>query len=91
MTGGGDPSARPLTDPTGSTALPHAARAGREAAFAAGRNPRAGEAGPEILIVAGEASGDLHGARLLSEIRRMAPGVRAFGLGRDELQAAGLS
>jgi lipid-A-disaccharide synthase len=47
-------------------------------------NPR------ELLVVAGEASGDLHGARLLSELRRRLPGLSAFGLGGDEMQAAGL-
>ncbi len=46
--------------------------------------------GPQILIVAGEASGDLHGARLLSELHRRLPGLTAFGLGGDELRAAGL-
>ncbi|MEM1206823.1 MAG: lipid-A-disaccharide synthase [Acidobacteriota bacterium] len=43
----------------------------------------------ELLIVAGEASGDLHGARLLSELRHLVGDVRAFGLGGDELEAAG--
>ena len=46
--------------------------------------------GPELLMVAGEASGDLHGARLLSELRRLVPAVRAWGMGGDELAAAGL-
>jgi lipid-A-disaccharide synthase len=45
---------------------------------------------PELLIVAGEASGDLHGARLISELRRRVPDVAAFGLGGDEMRAAGL-
>ncbi len=44
----------------------------------------------DLLIVAGEASGDLHGARLLAELVKRAPEVRAFGLGGDELAAAGL-
>jgi lipid-A-disaccharide synthase len=44
----------------------------------------------ELLVVAGEASGDLHGARLVSELRRLVPGLVTFGLGGDELQAAGL-
>ncbi len=44
----------------------------------------------QILVVAGEASGDLHGARLLSELRRLVPGLAAFGLGGDEMRAAGL-
>jgi lipid-A-disaccharide synthase len=46
--------------------------------------------GEELLVVAGEASGDLHGARLLAELRRLVPGLRAFGLGGAELRAAGL-
>lgn len=46
--------------------------------------------GPEVLLVAGEASGDLHGARLLSELRRLVPEVRAWGMGGEELAAAGL-
>lgn len=41
-------------------------------------------------MVAGEASGDLHGARLLAELRRLVPAVSAFGLGGAELRAAGL-
>jgi len=44
----------------------------------------------DILFVAGEASGDLHGARLLSALRELEPEVRPFGLGGDELRAAGL-
>lgn len=44
----------------------------------------------ELLVVAGEASGDLHGARLVSELRRLVPGLKTFGLGGDELRAAGL-
>lgn len=44
----------------------------------------------ELLVVAGEASGDLHGARLVEELHRLVPGVKTFGLGGDELQAAGL-
>ncbi len=44
----------------------------------------------DLLIVAGEASGDLHGARMLAELTKLKPEVRAFGLGGDELAAAGL-
>ncbi len=43
-----------------------------------------------LLVVAGEASGDLHGARLITELRRLDPGLRTFGLGGDQMQAAGL-
>jgi lipid-A-disaccharide synthase len=41
-------------------------------------------------VVAGEASGDLHGARLLTELRRLVPALGAFGMGGGELRAAGL-
>jgi lipid-A-disaccharide synthase len=44
----------------------------------------------ELLVVAGEASGDLHGARLISELRRRVPDVKTFGLGGDEMRQAGL-
>ncbi|HEY2294316.1 MAG TPA: lipid-A-disaccharide synthase [Thermoanaerobaculia bacterium] len=44
----------------------------------------------ELLVVAGEASGDLHGARLISELRRRLPDVKTFGLGGDEMRQAGL-
>jgi lipid-A-disaccharide synthase len=44
----------------------------------------------EILLVAGEASGDLHAARMLTALRRMAPDLEAFGLGGKELELAGM-
>jgi lipid-A-disaccharide synthase len=44
----------------------------------------------EILIVAGEASADLHAARVLEELTRLRPEVRAFGVGGPRLRAAGL-
>lgn len=44
----------------------------------------------EILIVAGEASADLHAARALAELRRLRPGLRAFGVGGPALREAGL-
>lgn len=52
------------------------------------------DSGPEstadaILIVAGEASGDLHAGRLLSAMSARRPELAAFGLGGEELEAAG--
>jgi lipid-A-disaccharide synthase len=44
----------------------------------------------QVLIVAGEASADLHAARALEELRRLRPGVRAFGVGGRRLREAGL-
>lgn len=43
-----------------------------------------------LLMVAGEASGDMHSARLLSEIRDLQPDICAFGMGGAELREAGL-
>jgi lipid-A-disaccharide synthase len=44
----------------------------------------------EILIVAGEASADLHASRALEELKTLRPGLRAFGVGGVRLRAAGL-
>jgi lipid-A-disaccharide synthase len=43
-----------------------------------------------ILLVAGEASGDLHAANLLVALRRLEPGLEAFGVGGERLDDAGL-
>jgi lipid-A-disaccharide synthase len=45
---------------------------------------------PDLLIVAGEVSGDIHAGNLLAELRRLRPGVGAFGVGGERLVAAGL-
>jgi len=52
--------------------------------------PVADSSAPRLLVVAGEASGDLHGARLLQELRPMVGDLEAFGLGGEHLEAAGL-
>jgi lipid-A-disaccharide synthase len=44
----------------------------------------------DILVAAGEASGDQHAAGLVGELRRLRPELRFFGLGGAHLQAAGL-
>lgn len=43
-----------------------------------------------LLISAGEASGDLHGARLLRALKLLQPGITAFGMGGARLEAEGL-
>lgn len=43
-----------------------------------------------LLMVAGEASGDMHAARLASEMHRLRPDLRVFGMGGEELRAAGM-
>jgi lipid-A-disaccharide synthase len=45
---------------------------------------------PRILLVAGEASGDLHGADLLAALRAHVPAVEVFGIGGDRLREAGM-
>ena len=44
----------------------------------------------ELLVVAGEASGDLHASDVLRELRRRAPGLHAFGMGGERLAGVGL-
>jgi len=43
-----------------------------------------------ILIIAGEASGDLHGASVVRELKRQAPRAEIFGVGGDGMAAAGM-
>lgn len=43
----------------------------------------------EILIVAGEASGDLHASRLIRELQALRPELRFYGLGSDEMRKEG--
>ncbi len=50
--------------------------------------PPAGE-GIDLLIIAGEHSGDQHAATLVRDLRRARPGVRIAALGGPELKAAG--
>lgn len=44
----------------------------------------------KILIIAGEASGDLHGANLVNELRRKAPSLTYFGVGSKRMRDAGV-
>ncbi len=43
-----------------------------------------------VLIIAGEASGDLHGAGVVRELKRQAPRAEVFGVGGDGMAAAGM-
>lgn len=43
-----------------------------------------------IIIVAGEASGDLHAANLVNEIKLLNPQIRFSGLGGQKMKAAGV-
>jgi lipid-A-disaccharide synthase len=51
--------------------------------------PRSSSSPPKILIVAGEASGDEHAARLVAAIKEGAPRAQFFGIGGEALAAQG--
>lgn len=44
---------------------------------------------PRILIVTGEASGDLHGAHLVKELKELSPSLQVIGIGGASMRAAG--
>jgi len=46
---------------------------------------------PKILLVTGEASGDLHGANLARALRQLHPGVELIGVGGQKMLEAGVS
>ncbi len=43
-----------------------------------------------ILMIAGEASGDLHGASLIRELKKLDSSLKIFGIGGDKMQAEGM-
>ena len=43
-----------------------------------------------ILIIAGEVSGDLHGASLIRELKKLDSSLKIFGVGGDKMQAEGM-
>jgi lipid-A-disaccharide synthase len=44
----------------------------------------------QIMIVAGEASGDLHGANLVTAMQSLNPNFRFYGIGGNRLKKAGV-
>lgn len=46
---------------------------------------------PNILVVAGETSGDLHGSLLVRELARLNPKIEFFGIGGDRMERAGVA
>ncbi|MGK9476575.1 lipid-A-disaccharide synthase [Melioribacter sp. OK-6-Me] len=44
----------------------------------------------KIMIIAGEASGDLHGAELIKQIKKIDPTIEFYGIGGDRMISAGL-
>ena len=47
-------------------------------------------AGLSIMIVTGEASGDLHGANLAKALKKLRPDIRLVGVGGQHMRAAGV-
>lgn len=43
-----------------------------------------------VMIVAGEASGDLHGSGVVRELRALSPAIEIFGIGGEKMKAAGM-
>jgi lipid-A-disaccharide synthase len=46
---------------------------------------------PRVMLVAGEASGDLHAAGLVAALRRREPGIEIWGVGGRESRASGMN
>ena len=44
----------------------------------------------DLMVVAGEVSGDIHAGNMLAELRQTNPDIRAFGVGGERLAEAGL-
>jgi lipid-A-disaccharide synthase len=42
------------------------------------------------MIIAGEISGDLHGASLIKKLKKLDPEINIFGIGGDKMQEAGM-
>lgn len=49
-----------------------------------------GPAAPEVMLVAGETSGDLHAASLVKALRALCPDVRCYGMGAGNMRTAGV-
>ena len=45
---------------------------------------------PKIMIISGEASGDLHGGKLIKALHELAPDLEIFGVGGDDMKKAGM-
>ena len=43
-----------------------------------------------VMIIAGEASGDLHAGKIVQHIRQRAPEIQFFGIGGQDMRAAGV-
>ena len=44
----------------------------------------------KLMIIAGEVSGDLHGASLISELKNRNKNISVYGIGGDKMKDAGM-
>ncbi len=44
-----------------------------------------------IVVIVGEASGDAHAARMIVELKQLAPNIKVSGIGGDNMRAAGVN
>ena len=45
---------------------------------------------PHVMLLAGEASGDAHGAEVVHELKKLHPDIRISGMGSSEFRRAGV-
>lgn len=45
----------------------------------------------KVMIIAGEASGDLHGSGVVRELKKAKPGIEVFGVGGEKMKQAGMN
>ncbi len=48
------------------------------------------DAKPKIMMVAGEASADIYGARVIEQLKKLNPEIEAYGVGGQQLEKSGL-
>ena len=53
-------------------------------------NENSNQAAKNVVIVAGEASGDAHAARLITELKKLDKTISVRGMGGDNLRKAGV-
>jgi lipid-A-disaccharide synthase len=91
---GGSAGHQMMTDPAAAshTVASHTVASHAAASRTATRSPvgRLTEPSRKVLLVAGEASGDLHGAALVSALRRLDPSLEVWGVGGARLRQAGM-
>ena len=51
------------------------------------RKPKAEDRKPNVMIVAGEPSGDLHASHVARQLKALCPDITLFGMGGDQMEA----